>query len=183
MRATHSVGDAGERRLGTERLLLVLVGEGERIAAGVLASLGVTLEKVRPEVSRALAQSSSSEPGGRNVAPMTVVPAPIPVEEASRALEISRSYVGIGASPLRRVVGIGQVARDAGVSVELITLEIREAGCTLHWKAHPDRERSLGERQFVSRTDCPNVSRPGAHPPDSRWRRPLAITARELPGR
>jgi hypothetical protein len=101
--------------IGTEHLLLGLVREGEGIAAGVLESLRVNLDTVRHEVIRLLAQSSSAEPGGRNVAPMTVVSAPIPVDEANRALEISRWYVDIGASPLRRVVGIGQVARDAGV--------------------------------------------------------------------
>jgi hypothetical protein len=38
--------------VGTEHLLLGLVREGEGIAAGVLASLGVHLEKVRAEVIR-----------------------------------------------------------------------------------------------------------------------------------
>ena len=85
---------------------------------------------------------------------MTVVPAPIPVDEANRTLELSRWYVDIGASPLRRVVGIGQVAVDAGVSVELIALEIREAGCVLYWRAHPDQERPLGEPQFVMSDDA-----------------------------
>src|SRR5665647_2821774 len=71
--------------IGTEHLLLGLVREGEGIAAGVLESLGVNLDTVRNEVIRLLAPSSSSEPGGRNVAPMTVVSAPIPVDEANRA--------------------------------------------------------------------------------------------------
>jgi Clp amino terminal domain, pathogenicity island component len=139
--------------IGTEHLLLGLVREGRGIAAGVLESLGVNLDKVRHEVIRLLAEASSVDPGGRNVAPMTVVSAPIPVDEANRALEISRWYVDIGASPLRRVVGIGQVARDAGVSVELIALEIRGAGCVLHWKAYPDQERPLGEPQFAVSDD------------------------------
>jgi len=140
--------------IGTEHLLLGLVREGQGIAAGVLESLGVNLDAVHHEVIRVLAQSSSAEPGGRNVAPMTVVSAPIPVDEANRALEISRWYVDIGASPLRRVIGIGQVARDAGVSVELIALEIREAGCVLYWKAYPDPERQLGEPQFSVSDDA-----------------------------
>ena len=140
--------------IGTEHLLLGLVREGAGIAAGVLESLGVNLDNARHEVIRILAESSSSEAGGRNVAPMTVVPAPIPVDEANRILELSRWYVDIGASPLRRVVGIGQVAVDAGVSVELIALEIREAGCVLYWRAHPDQERTLGEPQFVMSDDA-----------------------------
>jgi Clp amino terminal domain, pathogenicity island component len=147
--------------IGTEHLLLGIVREGEGIAAGVLESLRVNLDKVRHEVIRLLAETSLADPSGRNVAPMTVVSAPmtvvsapIPVDEANRTLEISRWYVDIGASPLRRVVGIGQVARDAGVSVELIALEIREAGCVLCWKAHPDQERPLGEPQFAVNDDA-----------------------------
>jgi len=41
--------------IGTEHLLLGLVREGEGIAAGVLESLGVTLEKARKQTVRLLA--------------------------------------------------------------------------------------------------------------------------------
>src|SRR3972149_3488659 len=52
--------------IGTEHLLLGLVREGEGIAAGVLESLGVSLEKVRAEVTRILAQSMpQGAPSGR----------------------------------------------------------------------------------------------------------------------
>jgi len=44
--------------IGTEHLLLGLVREGEGIAAGVLESLGVNLERVRAETTRILSQSS-----------------------------------------------------------------------------------------------------------------------------
>jgi ATP-dependent Clp protease ATP-binding subunit ClpC len=47
--------------IGTEHLLLGLVREGEGIAAGVLESLGVNLDKVRHEVIRVLLQSSSGQ--------------------------------------------------------------------------------------------------------------------------
>jgi hypothetical protein len=140
--------------IGTEHLLIGIVREGQGVAAGVLEPLGVNFDTVRPEVIRALAQSSPSEPGSRNVAPMVVVPAPLPIDEATRALEISRWCVDIAASPLRRVVGIGQVAADADVSVELIALEIRAAGCVLYWKAHSVPERLLGEPQFVMSDDA-----------------------------
>ena len=50
----------GHNYIGTEHLLLGLVREGEGIAAGVLESLGVNLDKVRHEVIRVLSQSSSS---------------------------------------------------------------------------------------------------------------------------
>ncbi len=46
--------------IGTEHLLLGLVREGEGIAAGVLESLGVSLDKVRQQVNYVLNQSSTS---------------------------------------------------------------------------------------------------------------------------
>src|SRR6187399_137962 len=52
----------GHNYIGTEHLLLGLVREGEGIAAGVLESLGVNLDKVRHEVIRVLSQSSAAAP-------------------------------------------------------------------------------------------------------------------------
>ncbi|MCY3918252.1 MAG: AAA family ATPase, partial [Chloroflexi bacterium] len=49
--------------IGTEHLLLGLVREGEGIAAGVLESLGVNLERVRAETTRILSQSSPAASG------------------------------------------------------------------------------------------------------------------------
>ncbi len=46
--------------IGTEHLLLGLVREGEGIAAGVLESLGVSLDKVRAQVIQVLNQSSGT---------------------------------------------------------------------------------------------------------------------------
>ena len=51
--------------IGTEHLLLGLVREGEGIAAGVLESLGVNLERVRGETTRILAQN---QPQGQQAA-------------------------------------------------------------------------------------------------------------------
>ncbi len=45
--------------IGTEHLLLGLLREGEGVAAGVLESLGVNLEKVRTETNRVLTQSTA----------------------------------------------------------------------------------------------------------------------------
>jgi len=47
--------------IGTEHLLLGLVREGEGIAAGVLESLGVNLEKVRSQTIQVLSQGSMRE--------------------------------------------------------------------------------------------------------------------------
>jgi len=53
--------------IGTEHVLLGLVREGEGIAAGVLESLGVNLERVRAETTRILSQSmpQGAHTGGR----------------------------------------------------------------------------------------------------------------------
>ncbi|MDP6606961.1 MAG: ATP-dependent Clp protease ATP-binding subunit [Dehalococcoidia bacterium] len=47
--------------IGTEHVLLGLVREGEGIAAGVLESLGVNLERVRGETTRILAQTQTQQ--------------------------------------------------------------------------------------------------------------------------
>ena len=52
----------GHNYIGTEHLLLGLLREGEGIAAGVLDSFGITLERARTETGRAL---SSATPKSR----------------------------------------------------------------------------------------------------------------------
>ncbi len=52
--------------IGTEHLLLGLVREGEGIAAGVLHSLGVNLEKVRTQTIQVLSQSRAPQGGSRS---------------------------------------------------------------------------------------------------------------------
>ena len=49
--------------IGTEHLLIGLMREGEGVAAGVLESLGVSLDKIRSETSRIASQTSSSQTG------------------------------------------------------------------------------------------------------------------------
>jgi len=50
--------------IGTEHLLIGLLREGEGVAAGVLESLGVTLDKVRAETHQILSHSSGSSGQG-----------------------------------------------------------------------------------------------------------------------
>ncbi len=54
--------------IGTEHLLLGLVREGEGIAAGVLESLGVSLDKVRSQVIYVLNQSAAYQQEGQGLA-------------------------------------------------------------------------------------------------------------------
>src|SRR5215216_4483926 len=78
----------GHNYIGTEHLLLGLVREGEGIAAGVLESLGVNLDKVRHEVIRVLSQSSSTGPAQESKRPSktpTLDQLGINLTEAARA--------------------------------------------------------------------------------------------------
>jgi len=53
--------------IGTEHLLIGLMREGEGVAAGVLESLGVNLEKIRAETNRILSQNViQSQSGGKS---------------------------------------------------------------------------------------------------------------------
>lgn len=54
--AVDEARSLGHHYIGTEHLLLGLVREGEGIAASVLESLGVSLDKVRVETVRVLGQ-------------------------------------------------------------------------------------------------------------------------------
>ena len=60
--------------IGTEHLLIGLLREGEGVAAGVLESLSVTLDKVRSETHRILSQSSPQSSGGYGTKSSTRTP-------------------------------------------------------------------------------------------------------------
>jgi ATP-dependent Clp protease ATP-binding subunit ClpC len=51
----------GHNYIGTEHLLLGLLREGEGVAAGVLDSLGITLERARAETIRVLSQDATTK--------------------------------------------------------------------------------------------------------------------------
>ena len=75
--------------IGTEHLLLGLVREGEGIAAGVLESLGVNLERVRAETTRILAQTQPQQQaataGGRQARTPTLDQLGVDLTAAARA--------------------------------------------------------------------------------------------------
>src|SRR6266542_6238371 len=78
----------GHNYVGTEHLLLGLVREGEGVAAGVLESLGVNLDKVRHQVIHVLSQSSSVAPAQETKRPSktpTLDQLGINLTEAARA--------------------------------------------------------------------------------------------------
>ena len=56
--AIDEARNLGHNYIGTEHLLLGLLREGEGVAAGVLDSLGITLERVRAEATNVLSQGA-----------------------------------------------------------------------------------------------------------------------------
>ena len=57
--AVDEARQMGHQYIGTEHLLIGLMREGEGVAAGVLESLAVSLDKIRAESTRILSQSST----------------------------------------------------------------------------------------------------------------------------
>jgi hypothetical protein len=53
----------------------------------------------------------------------------------------------VNAGQLRRVIPIGQAVEVSGTRVELIAMEIRDAGAIVYWKAFTDQERLIGPIQ------------------------------------
>ena len=117
--------------VGTEHLLLGLVGEGEAIAFGVLQSLGVTLERVRTETARFL---SNTPPASHAVKPSDaqVAEARRAVEQALAAIEaLGNSDVAAGlahallAPVLREIIGglgilgLGYVSEELSARLQL----------------------------------------------------------------
>ena len=101
--------------IGTEHLLLGLVREGEGIAAGVLVSLGVNLEKVRQQVLQAVS------PGA----------APPPEESPKRPQLRSLGQP-------RRVLALNQTQRQSGVTVTILSLEDYQQGAIVQGLIRPE---------------------------------------------
>ena len=72
--------------IGTEHLLIGLLREGEGVAAGVLESLGVNLEKVRAETHRILSNSSTGSSSSTRSATRTPTLDQLGVDLTSAAL-------------------------------------------------------------------------------------------------
>ena len=91
--------------IGTEHLLIGLMREGEGVAAGVLESLGVTLDKVRAETQRLLSQSltpgQQGQGSGRGAATASTTRTPI------------LDQLGVGPE---RAVMVGDNHNDAGAA-------------------------------------------------------------------
>jgi len=63
--AIDEARNLGHNYIGTEHLLLGLIREGEGVAASVLDSFGITLERARAEIAQVLSQSTTRSKLGR----------------------------------------------------------------------------------------------------------------------
>jgi len=136
----------GQNYVGTEHLLLGLVREGEGIAAGVLESLGVNLDKVRHEVIRVLSTQGNDEGDGPAI---------------TRRLRRASSpwSVGVGEVELIdpgdviRVIGVGAGADDDVDHLELLAVELRMRAIILSWSARASAPEDFPRRPMVGVSD------------------------------
>jgi hypothetical protein len=69
---------------------------------------------------------------------MDYQPEGMPQEDLARLLEVV-PQLGISPSRLVGVVAVAQVAEASGVTMEMIAIEVREAGALITWRARADR--------------------------------------------
>jgi ATP-dependent Clp protease ATP-binding subunit ClpA len=122
--------------IGTEHLLLGLVREGEGIAAGILESLGITLEKVHQQVMLVIDQNVRSAPSrsvrpeessrvssdDRDVALLTVALRLARKREDADA--IAKIRAALESAELRRLVGMRVRTRGKLIDAELQRIEL-----------------------------------------------------------
>ena len=92
--------------IGTEHLLIGLLREGEGVAAGVLESLGVTLDKVRTETHRILSHSTGATTSGGRTATKTPTLDQLGVDLTAAAKSGSLDQVVGREQEIQRVVQI-----------------------------------------------------------------------------
>jgi len=112
--------------IGTEHLLLGLVREGEGIAAGVLESMGVNLDRVRQAVIQVVSQGSE------------------PIEEPLPARPAHHVF-----GELRRVISLAETRTVDNVEATILSLELYDGGTVLHTRfRHLTTEGSTRHRRW-----------------------------------
>jgi ATP-dependent Clp protease ATP-binding subunit ClpA len=146
--------------IGTEHLLLGLIREGEGIAAGVLESLGVSLEKARQKTLLFMEKDPSSPSGGsagvaspdppkalrdgsdsQDVALLTVALRLARKREDKEA--IAKIRVALESAELRRLVGMRVRAREKLIDAERRRIELMTKIMNLEHEIE-DYDRQIG---------------------------------------
>src|SRR4026208_2025654 len=112
--------------VGTERILLGLIREGEGVAAAVLTNLNVDLEDIQQKIEETVKKGKAAAAAGPDL-PYTSRAQKVLELAMSEARELSHSYVGtehLLLGLLREEKGIAaQVLTDAGVNLDAARAE------------------------------------------------------------
>lgn len=128
----------GHDALGSEHILLGLIREGKSVAARVLESLGMTLEKVRQAVEEVKGRGSRGAPGEMGLTPHANTVIEMVMREAerqfpSRSTEPEEQLIGSIHLSDREVEKILQDSKvpayleSLGVTLEQVSLAVEEA--------------------------------------------------------
>jgi len=124
--ARHEADNFNHPYVGTEHLLLGLIALGEGVAVSVLARMGVSLERVRMEVEKAVGQGPETKTVG-NV-PFTPRSKKVLQLAMAEAQALNHSYVGtehILLGLLHEGQGVAaQVLRTLGVDLDNTRAEV-----------------------------------------------------------
>lgn len=154
----------GHTSTGPEHLLLGLAGQMEAVTAGLLLALGLSIETARQAVRHVHGEAPDWQPpeepeslppasASMTMRAMNRLVPGITEEEADSMRDALMAPFMAGSSRLERVVAIGQTAEVSGVLVEMIALEVREAGGVLLWRTQTAEERLLGAADIAITDD------------------------------
>jgi hypothetical protein len=144
---------------GPEHLLLAIVRQSGSMPAFILRHadrMSISPTALRGAVTHLHGQnptwSPPSRPGQGVVFPGSAMGEMTP-EQKAKLMKAAIARQEVHLSPLRRVVAIDRGRRSAGVLVELIALEVREAGSMLYWRTETETEGWLSPGDPVVRDD------------------------------
>ena len=159
--ARSEAGRMGHGETGPEHLVLALAREAGSLAGGILESIGLTLDPAREAVRYLHGQVPDWQPPTNRLSSATLTLSPIDSADvsmseadAARMLDTAMVNFEIGMSRLHRVVAIGQALEASGVLVEMIALEVREAGAVLLWRTQTSEDRLLGQADIAVSDDA-----------------------------
>ena len=133
--------------IGTEHILLGLIGEGEGVAAKALESLGISLEAVRQEVEEIIGRGQQAPPGHIAFTPRAKKVLELALREAQ---QLGHNYVGtehILLGLIREGEGVAaQVLVKLGADLERVRQQVIQLLHGHQGKQPADEGRRRGKR-------------------------------------